>query len=189
VRLAVLLVAAAVLVSGCGGSDRDTQQQANRPDARPTSTTDAAPTRTAQPKPTRQEFIAQGDALCKRANVEIKALNERFNRTVRGATDPNEALSLAAPILAEGYAKQRQDVAEFREVDPPPADGDIFEKIVEALEQQVALVGRLEDAADAGDAVRFASVSRELETTRSRARGLLPGYGFRECGSGNGDAD
>jgi hypothetical protein len=189
VRLAVLLFAAAVLVTGCGSSDGDTQQEANRSESRPTSTTEATSTRTAEPEPTRQEFIAQGDALCKRANVEIKALNERFRRTVRGVTDPNEALSLAVPVLAEGYANQRQDVAAFRKLEPPPADRDVFDRIVQALEQQVALVGRLADAAEAGDVDRFQSVSRELDTTRIRARGLLQGYGFRECGSGKGDAD
>ena len=80
-------------------------------------------------------------------------------------------------------------MADFRELEPPPADRDIFERMAEALEQQAALVGRLADAAAAGDAARFVSVNGELETTRTRARGLLQGYGFRECGSGKGDAD
>jgi len=158
-RAALLLAGAMLLVAGCGGSGDD--------------------------GPTREQFIAEGDAICKRANEQIGALNERISGIEASAHDADEVFSRAAPILADGHAEQRKHVAEFRELEPPPADRDAFEEMVGAFDQAVALVGRLADAAKARDPARMASLGAEIEASRPRVRGVFQDYGFRECGSGS----
>jgi len=168
-RLALLFASALLLVAGCGGSDE--------PETRATPTAEAATPR--------QQLIAQGDAICTRANEEIAAINERISRIESSAQSADEVLSQAAPILADGYAEQRAHVAEFRELEPPAADAAVFEEMVAAFERQVALVGRLARVANARDVPRMQSVGDQLEANRERVRGLFQGYGFKECGSGS----
>lgn len=161
--------------SGCGGGDDE--PSGDRPAASGTATESAQ---------TREEFIASGDEICKRVNAEVGPVNRRIADVEQKATNPQQALAGAAPILADAYELQRDHVAEFRDLTPPTGDEETVGKIVAALEQQVALVGQLAEAADAGNLERLGEVSSQLPETRSRVRGLLQGYGFEECGRGAG---
>jgi hypothetical protein len=151
----------AFVLGGCGGDDDE-----------------------ASDAPTREEFIAAGDELCREVNDKIASANERLQEIEQSATDQQQALADAAPVLAETYDFQRAQLGEFRDLTPPEGDAVTFDKIVAGLEQQVALVGQLADAAEAGDAERLTEVGSQVAGTRSRVRGLFQGYGFEECGSG-----
>jgi hypothetical protein len=169
------VLAAAIAVSlglagaaGCGGDD-------GAPGGAATGAA-AAPTRAA--------FIAEADAVCRRTNVRIAATNARIAQINRTATSEREALAEAAPLLAETSAAQRESVGEIRALEPPDGDEAAVARIVAGIEQQVATVGQVADAARSGDAARVRALGAELQTTRTRVRGLFQGYGFEVCGRG-----
>lgn len=165
--LATLVLA--IATSGCGGGDGGA------------SATTGGATSTAAP--TRAAYIAQADAICRRTNERTAGTNEQIAEINRRATSTESALAQAAPILAEAYRSQRASVAEFRALPAPAGDAAAVDRVVAGIEEQVALIGRIADAADAGDAARMRALSAELKLTRARVRGLLQGYGFRVCGS------
>jgi hypothetical protein len=134
--------------------------------------------------PTRAAFIAEADALCRRTNAQIAATNTRITQINRTATSERQALEDAAPLLAETYDAQRASVAELRALEPPAGDEAAVTRIVAGVEQQVAAVGQVADAAQAGDAARVRALGEDLQTTRTRVRGLFQGYGFEVCGRG-----
>ncbi|HMS63083.1 MAG TPA: hypothetical protein PKD63_12460 [Solirubrobacteraceae bacterium] len=167
-RVTVLAVLCLAVVSGCGGDDEPGTTGASA----------AAPTRAA--------FIAQGDAVCRQTNARIAASNARIARINRTATDAKQALADAAPVFAETYDEQRGSVERFRALTPPAGDEQTGDTIVAGIEQQVALVGQASEAAAAGDVAQLQELGTQLRSTRTRVRGLLQGYGFKECGRADG---
>lgn len=134
----------------------------------------------------RAAYIEQGDAICRKANAEIAATNARINQIERSATSAGQALKDAAPLLQQTADDQRASVAEFRALNAPDADQAQVEKIVAGITEQVALVGKLADAAQAGDAAQVQALGAELAGTRDRVRSLFQGFGFAECGRAGG---
>lgn len=159
----VLAVLCAAVAAGCGGDD-DSGGEAS----------------------TRAAYIAQGDAICRKANAEIAATNARINQIERSATSAGQALKEAAPLLQQTADDQRASVAEFRALSAPAEDEAQVEKIVAGITDQVELVGKLADAAQAGDAARVQALGAELAGTRDRVRSLFQGFGFAECGRAGG---
>lgn len=156
-----LAVLCAAVAAGCGGTDADDE-------------TAGAPTRAA--------YIAAGDAVCRKANAGIAATNARIAEINRTATDPRQALTDAAPLLAETAKDQRAYVAEFRALDRPAGEDAAVDEIVAGIGSQVTLVEEVADAAAAGDVERIQALGTDLRSTRDRVRDLLQGYGFTECG-------
>lgn len=169
--LALLAVLCLALATGCGGDDGPGT----------TGTTGTSAT-----TPTRAAFIAQGDAVCRETNARIAASNARIAQINRTATDAKQALADAAPIFAETYDEQRDSVARFRALTPPAGDEQTVDAIVAGIEQQVSLVGQAAEAAAAGDVAQLQAVGAQMRSTRTRVRGLLQGYGFKECGRADG---
>ena len=105
------------------------------------------------------------------------------------AQNDEDALAELAPLLEKGYAEKRVQDAEFEKIEPPAEDRDTVEKIRAAANEDTVLLGRIADAARSGDAQQFSSMIEEQVRSRTRAQGLAQGYGFRECGSGAGNAE
>jgi hypothetical protein len=158
---AVLAVSCLAVASGCGGDGGNGGSD---------------------PAPTRAAYISQADAICRRANAGIAATNAQITQINRTATDARRALSVAAPLLAGAAKAQRASLEEFRALTPPTADADTVAGMVAGIEEQVALVGKVADAASAGDVARIQTLGTRLRSTRDRVRSLLQGYGFKECG-------
>lgn len=187
-RSAVLLLVAALLLPACGDDDNDSGSDGAGTQA--TTQTDTQPDTGAQDgSVTRTEYIAEADAFCKKANAEAKVLNERAQDAVRGATGTKAQLEAIAPLLREGYEVQARSREEFKKIEYPAADRAIVEQLHAAYDKQTALVAELRDAAEAGDAARFRSVSTEQNRVKTTARRIAQDYGFKECGSGKNEAD
>jgi hypothetical protein len=178
--LVTVLLGAALALGACGGDDEDSSEK---------TTTQAAPGTTAQSGDgvTRSEFIARADSLCEDANEDIARLNREARTAAEGASNAREQLEAVAPVYREAYALHRRSNAALSELERPPDDQETIERIRIAYDEQAALIGRLADAAEAGDTGRFRSISEELELAATKARGLAQGYGFRECGTPPGD--
>jgi hypothetical protein len=154
-RRLLLVLAVAALLAGCGGGDSTS----------------------------RSDYIRAADDVCTRANDESNALNRRFAELTRGVTDQREIMRKAAPILTAGHDFQRDYVAEFKALDAPEGDGETIDAIHAALEEQVAALGRLADAAGSGEAARFRTAQRQVTAARTEARRRLKAYGFEVCGA------
>jgi hypothetical protein len=158
----VVLLAVGALVASCGGGKGDSR---------------------------REEYIARADRQCEAANRRAKALNERFEAAQLGGKSADEVLDALASILEEGYELQQRDNEAFRDIEPPPEDREVIERLHAAYDEQAALIGRMRDAAESGDAMRFRVLSDEVQRVKRRARALARDYGFKECGSGKSEAD
>lgn len=169
-RIAALaLLCLSIAAVGCGGDE----DEPDSPAGTPASSSETAPTR--------EEFIAQGDAICKDANEEIAEINSGET----GASTLEEGLEQLARVAADGYEVTRGYVGEFRDLTPPEGDEETVDKIVSGLEQQAGIIGQLADAADSGDTEQFQQITPQVQEIRNRVRSLLQGYGFDDCGSGD----
>lgn len=164
-RIAAACTVAALGFAGCGGDD-GTETPASRP----------------ADGQTRERFIAEGDALCARVNTKVEAYNARIQRAAGGSTSAAAKLEAIAPIFREAHQVQRQALREWQALEQPE-DEDVIDQLDTAYSEQAALVGRIADAAAAGDAAGVSSLSSQIELVRNRAKGLAQGYGFRVCGS------
>jgi hypothetical protein len=160
----VLLVAAALGLPGCGGSDGGSSE------------------------PTRAEFIAKTDAQCKVSNARTKALNEQVRRVADGTRDDARLLRELAPLLQRGYGQVRDNAAAFQAVNPPPADAAAVERIRKLYDEQAEIVRKLARAARRGELDAFRALSEEQRDVVVRARAAARAYGFKECGSTKSDA-
>jgi hypothetical protein len=177
-----LLTACVFVVVGltaCGGDD-STNDSAP---AGSTMTTSTAKT-TAAAK-TREQFIVEGDAFCKRIDGPTNDIEDRFERAQRSAeNDPSAQLEAVAPVLADDYRLQRVFLREWEAIEPPSGDETVKGRLDDEISQQVALIGRLADAAEDGDFARFSSLADETKKAVERKNRLYQGYGFKICGSG-----
>lgn len=180
-----LLIAA--LLAGCGGGNDEPAASTQLPATSSSSAASSSPAR--PPEATRESYIKEADALCKTKNADAKRRNETLGRKTADLTDDSEILSAIKTDLREGYEFQRAYLADFRRISSPPGDAAILDKLSEAQDEQTALLGRLADAAESGDAERFTALNEEQDSVTTRYRGLAQGYGFKECGSGNSDAE
>jgi hypothetical protein len=128
------------------------------------------------------------DAFCKDSNAEAKKRNEEFQDALKGVSDPEEQLKVLAPLLADGYEWQQGLDDRFKSHQPPPSDAAIWDKYLTAAEERTALLGRVADAADAGDVDRVTALIDEQGRVDDRMKGIATGYGLKECGSGKNRA-
>lgn len=144
--LTVVLLTGALLVAGCGGDDDD--QGAGSP---PLS---------------KEEYIAQGDAICTAGDEELVAEAEERFGSAEEAPPRAEQEAFISEIVAPGFEQQLE---ELRELSPPEED----------QEQIDALLAALEELADAAANDPGAVIDGEF-TEASR---LAREYGFTACGS------
>ncbi|MDQ3995589.1 MAG: hypothetical protein M3303_01070 [Gemmatimonadota bacterium] len=150
-------LALAVAPAGCGGSNAD-----EKPAAAATTATTATAERSAKaakPRPsasvTRKAFVARADQACRDANTRRKQL-ERVGST---------AIKLAR-------------------LEAPPADEARVDRYVVALEVQLGLMRRLDDARRRKHAGEVSFLESALATARARTEKLAKGYGFEVCRAG-----
>lgn len=152
--------AVAALVAGCGGDEESIE---------PIGESAPAETESADGKVSQREFIAAADARCSEANAAIA----------------NLGTGAAAENLMLVTSQERQITSGVRDAladlgDPPDPDGAL-EDYLDALDEQVAVLRRMEQAADNGDTA-YEQLSGELAEAKSAARAAAEEYGFRSCG-------
>lgn len=112
--LLALALAAGLIAAGCGDDDDDTTTSAATTTAGATGATGATGAATGEPL-SKEEFIAQGDEICSKANDEIK-----------GDNDP---MKVAANI--EGQ------IEGLRALTPPEEDADQITQILDDAQEAV----------------------------------------------------
>jgi hypothetical protein len=180
-HVAVALTAALVAATtGCGGSSTETVTAAASAPA------DAA-TQPAKPaEMTRATFITRGDQVCKAGNAAIRSFGAKANALAPKIDSGAEDLSALEAPMRGAYEAERRYIKALEAIAPPPADQAVIDKLSQAYEQQIALIGREADAASRGDTSAFASLADETQRAGDRARALAQGYGFKVCGASPG---
>ncbi|MGI9082095.1 MAG: hypothetical protein ACR2FZ_07445 [Thermoleophilaceae bacterium] len=179
-RLIVSATLISATLASCGGDSGSESAKAKR-GASPASPTSAAPTKA--------EFISEVDALCLSQNGRVKRENERIQTMAKRAPDDQAVMAGLEPILRKGVEYQRAKDREFERLRPPRSDADQFQKMTDYNRDLTALLSRITEAADRQDGEAFQALTAEQKRLTERARGYFQGYGFKECGSGKGDAD
>jgi hypothetical protein len=157
--LLTALLAVGVIATGCGDDDEETTAGA-------TGATGA--TGAGGPAPTKDEFIAEADRLCQRAEDE---LDQEFEG---GApiSPPDLARDVIVPM-------QQELIDDLRALTPPADDESQIEAILNRLQTGV---DQLED--DPALFERSLDSPKVLEDVYADARQRASEYGFAVCGQG-----
>ena len=131
------------------------------------------PSNTSGEAPTKAEFIKQADAICQDAQDELGEFRE---------AEP-ESLDELADLVAEAARATDPLVDDFRALGAPEGDEEVVNEYLSLVEQNAALLRRLEEAAEAGDTSEVQTYLEDLRDIAERQEGLAQGYGFEVCGN------
>lgn len=162
--LSVLALLASGLLFGCAD---DGAQEASTP----TGTTQSEAQ--ASERLTRAEFIEAGDAICQ----GYDAARRPYEKDPEGYAELIEQVDVTVR-LAEGKVRRLEALN-------PPGDGRIFiDQYLGLVQQQLALLQQLREAAEDEDQDEIRTYTQDLNDLELATRGLAQGFGFKECGTG-----
>jgi hypothetical protein len=175
-RWAALLVAAVLLVAGCGGSGSEEGKQ-------PTSTRAEATTGEGQASPSKQEYISQGDAICAEVQADLAVLRERAEELQAQSDELPKAefLARAAEFWQDQIGVTEGFLERFEELGSPSGDEAQVEQFLRSIEDGIATAGDIQETLAGGDEVPEALVE-EYGQTVVRGNELARAYGFQVCG-------
>jgi hypothetical protein len=161
-RLRIWLLALAAVASlaaaGCGGGD-------DQPEG-----------------PTKAEFIARADAICGPFNVKAQQLLGEVGRNaVTTILSTGSTLPFVAP-LGEAVKVATAANARFQKLDPPVDEQGGAVAMQRSLDEQLARLTQLLQAAQANDVASFQRIGGQLLSEQQRTARLQQSYGFKECG-------
>ena len=131
----------------------------------------------------KEQFIAQGDAICTKYREKNQQLNEDApdkNPTDPSATD--EQVKASAPILEKLADNLRSARAEFADLKPPTDVQSDWENTLDDLDQ---IASGLDEAAAAArnlDRQKVVDVYAEILRLNRRVSSFETDYGFKVCG-------
>lgn len=149
-RVLVALVLTAAALAACGGDGEEGAERLSK-----------------------QEYIAQADAICRKANAR--------ELEVAGSRDPGDDVAALRPEVLAGFvAAGRQALVDLRKLEAPEGD--------EArLGEFVAALGRLQDVHESELRARRAgrpappNAREEYETAYADVASAAGSYGIAEC--------
>jgi hypothetical protein len=170
------LVLALGVVSACGASDDEQELTPT------TTTTTAAPPGDADPTE-REEFIAEGDAICADGQLEAAELGRRAREieAQRDTLSEAELVERAAEIWDDQIAVIERYRDRFEDLDPPAGDEARVDEFIATFDDGAAKGREIKASLDEGKApspellqAYFGIVARGNELARA--------FGFRVCG-------
>jgi hypothetical protein len=117
--------------------------------------------------PTKAEFIAQADAICKKAHT---ALDQAFSKAFAGNQQPNQA-QLNKFAVEELVPTVQGEIDDVSKIDPPSGDADQVNAIIGAAQSGVDKIKA--DPAVLSPQVKFDPLGRNHRLARA--------YGMKEC--------
>jgi len=154
--IAVGLAVATMAVAGCGGGDNSTTGASGA-----TGASGGAPL-------SQQDFVSQGNAICKDANDKIAALKP-----------PTSDLSSVSAFAAQGLAIDNEIYARFAALTPPSDLQAKYSAFLSDAKTQIGQIGELKDAADAGDSQKVQDISDQISNNSLDAQ--AEELGLTEC--------
>jgi hypothetical protein len=174
-RLTAPAVLVALVFAGC--SNRGEGGETN---AGPRSTT---ATETTVDMPTKDEYIAQGDAICADVQAEAAELRRRAQE-LQAQSDrlpKAEFLERAASFWGEQIRVTETFRGQLAELDPPPGDEERVRRFLESIDDGLAVAREIQATLEDGEEVTTSAVE-EYGRTVVRGNTLAQAYGFEICG-------
>ena len=120
---------------------------------------------------TKAEYVRQADAICAKYERRLEALREP--RTLRDVP----------AFIERGVPLAKRELAEFEELRPPEGDQAEVERLLTQVEETIAELERLGEAAAARDRAAAQTAAARVEEAGAEAAKLARSYGLDECGS------
>ncbi len=170
--LAALCIAIACLaVAGCGGkseaSGTGTTTNASTPSTASSSTSSTATT--AVP-PAEQPFVAEADAICRKANMQLAKTQLKKNTT----------LAAAAGVAARNAATERGALAELTKLTPPSALAPTWAKMLSVRRSLVRGLDELAAAIRRGGE-KFPALRKQKKQLHAELTAVGSKAGFKDC--------
>ena len=128
---------------------------------------------------TKAEFIREADAICGRADDELREIEQEL--TAVGTSDYDKA----ADLIRETLDVVERELGDLRALEPPPEDAQTVNETFDFVESQLPLLSDIADATERKDLAEVQSLSRELAEGQAQTQEFAQDYGFKECGSGD----
>jgi hypothetical protein len=175
-RLVMPAVLVAAVLTGCGNGGEETETT----EGAASSTTEA---RTTVDTATKDEYIAQGDAICADVQADAAELRRRAQELQAQSQELPEAefLKRAASFWGEQIRVTESFRDQLAQLDPPPGDEEQVGQFLESIDDGLAIASEIEATLEGGDDIATSTVE---EYGRAVARGntLAQAYGFEICG-------
>jgi hypothetical protein len=164
------MVLAGFTLAACGSSD----SEESATDTTTVAAGDAA---------AREEYLAEGDALCAEGQTEAAELARRAQEIqARSGTAPDEELFEQA---ADIWNDQVRLVERFRDrlgdLEPPPGDEARVEEFLVALDDGLEIARAIQSSLADGEQPSAEQLQSYAETVQ-RGNTLARAYGFKVCG-------
>ena len=174
-RWSAFLVAAAVLFVGCAGSESD--------EAEPTTGTQPGVTTSEAQAPSKQEYIAQGDAICADTQTGAARLAQQAEDLQAQSDElPKEEFLAKAAEFWQGQIRLTEGFLErFQGLGSPSGDEAQVEQFLTSIEDGIATAREIQETLAGGEEVPEALVE-EYGQTVVRGNELARAYGFQVCG-------
>jgi hypothetical protein len=156
----LIAMLAALVATGCGGSDNGDSK-----------TSRSTSTQATGPALTKQEFVTKADAACRRFNDRVKAIPG-------SAKTPTEAAALYKRVVKEAESFYRS----FSSLQPPAKDAAIVNRYRSDLKESIGITNQVADAVAKKDAKKVTSLSASAKRLQLDRRKIAKQYGFRFCG-------
>ena len=136
---------------------------------------------------TKAEFVAQANALCEVANANAETVADPFWTSLEGFDENDPA---AQEAIFTGFAEMvdelnpvfNQLADDPRDLEPPSADRDVIDTLIDDLQAALKEMNDITDAAAAGDAAARERMDGDdgdpMRAVNARARD----YGLDACG-------
>lgn len=119
----------------------------------------------------KQDFIDAADAICREADQRID--------------------EVGAPVVEDEvreYVEDAKEIAgdlvdDLRELEPPEADQERIERMIEGFERSIDLLDPLADAAAEGDTKALQDLQEEVTQVTEEVSEIARSYGFETCGA------
>lgn len=129
------------------------------------------------------ELISQGDAIC--AETEEK-LAPVFGALFPTGSETPPASEAAGPMRTAA-TELRAEYNEFSALEPPEADREKFDAILEKFDLAVKDVEKSAELAEAGDTEGYLTNLEAANSTDAESRELMKEYGFMTCAGETGE--
>lgn len=118
----------------------------------------------------KEEFIQQADSICREAEERTERIEPP--RTPEGLADfVDEAERITGELLAD-----------LRELEPPDEGRETIDRLLQRIEDALATLPELKEAAQNRAASRIQELGQELQQASSEANEIAQGYGLEICG-------
>lgn len=118
----------------------------------------------------KEEFIEQADQICQEADEQTQDLQ------------PPRTPDALAEFVAEAQKVTEDLLDRLRELEPPDADQEVIDSLLATIEEAMAYLPQIQQAAEERDLQAINRLGQELQRTAANANQIARDYGLEKCG-------